>query len=297
MPEAFVVLNPEAGSSAGDAAEPMLRGHLSDAGWTYHICTTSDREEMSQALRAVMRGGTDVCVAAGGDGTVSTVAGALAHSSVPLAIIPLGTGNILARELGVPPEPEAALSLLLGSHTTRAIDALQLDDRLFFVAVGVGVSAVMMRDTPQLEKGRLGRLAYLWTGLKALVGLQPRSFTIVVDGQARNVRASEVMVANVGAVGDPYMRWGAQVRPDDGVMDVCVIRARTVWDFVQLAWYVLTRQQRRASNLSFFAARESVRIDSPDQLPVQGDGDPVAHTPVQVHIVPRAVTVIVPPAP
>jgi diacylglycerol kinase (ATP) len=85
------------------------------------------------------------------------------------------------------------------------------------------------------------------------------------------------------------------VRPDDGIMDVCIIRARSLWDFLQVAWSVVTGQPGGTSHLSFLTGQQSVLIDAEGPLPVQGDGDLVAHTPVEVHIVPQAVRLIVPP--
>lgn len=294
MQSAFVVINPQAGGGTDGHTGEVLGQRMTDAGWEYQIDSSEDPARMQRALQEALGEGVDLCVAVGGDGTVSAVAGALVHSGVPLAIVPGGTGNVLARELGVPPDIDGAVSLPLGPHATRRIDALRVGERYFFLAMGVGVSALMMRDTSVQDKGHFGRLAYLWTGLKALAGLQPQSFSLVVDGQARRVRASEIMIANLAAVGDPAIRWGPQVRPDDGVMDVCIIRARSLWDWAQVAWSVLTRQPWADSHLGFLAAAKSVRIDARRALPVQGDGDLLGHTPVRVELVPRAVTLVVP---
>lgn len=294
VPHAVVVINPKAGGGSAASVGEVVRHRLSEAGWEYQIQATGDVEHLRRAVRSALDKGVDACVAVGGDGTVSAVAGALVHSGVPLAIVPSGTGNVLARELGIPSDAEGAMSLLLGPHTTRRIDALRVGDRHFFLAIGVGLSAVMMRDTSTQDKGHYGRLAYIWAGLKALVGLQPQAFSIIVDGLARRVRASEVMIANLAAVGDPAIRWGSHVRPDDGVMDVCIIRARSLWDWARMAWSVLTRQPRIDSHLSFLSGEKSAQLEAQRPLPVQGDGDLVGHTPIEVQLVREAVALIVP---
>jgi diacylglycerol kinase (ATP) len=153
---------------------------------------------------------------------------------------------------------------------------------------------LMMRDTDQDDKSRFGRMAYLWTGAKALLGLQPRRFRLRVDGQGHRFSAAEVTVANLGAVGEPAIRWGPQVRVDDGTVDVCVVRARSALDLLRIASSVLLGQQRREPNLRFLQAQRQVHIASDPPLPVQGDGDFIGYTPVRIAVVPAALQVIVP---
>jgi diacylglycerol kinase family enzyme len=236
----------------------------------------------------------DVFVAAGGDGTFSGVAGGLVHTEAAVGIVPLGTGNLLARDLGIPLNPQAALNLLTGAHTLQRIDAMQVDKNFFVLNVSVGLTGIMMRDTEREDKRRFGRAAYLWTGFRGLLGYQPHVFHIAIDGESSRVRASEVVIANSGAAGDPSLRWGPDVRLDDGQLDVHIIRTRSAIDYLRLAGAVLLGRQRQDPTIRHFIARESATVNDAPSLPVQGDGEFIGWPPVEVKMVPNAIQVVVP---
>ena len=233
-------------------------------------------------------------VAAGGDGTVSAVAKGLVRTQTPLGIIPLGTANVLARELGIPVELEGACQLLAGAHGVTSIDAMQVGEKYYFTQVGVGIDAMMIRDTKREDKRRFGRIAYIWTAMTRLLGFQPRRFRIAADDQQERRRASQIVIANSGILGQPPFRWGPEIEPDDGRLDVCIVRARTLLDYLSLAWHVVRGQQRQSPNVRYLGAQRRIVIETDRPLPVQADGEIIGETPVQVQVVPAAVRVIVP---
>jgi diacylglycerol kinase (ATP) len=294
MAKVLVLINPFAGSSDPDNVRRAVQDQLDNAGYSCEIRQASEPQAIGEAVQQAVKQGCDLCAAAGGDGTISRVASGLVNTGIPLAILPTGTGNVLARDLGIPATLKGALRLLCGAHRRQAIDAMQVGERFLFIAVGVGVSALMMRDTDQDDKSRFGRMAYLWTGAKALLGLQPHHFQLQIDGQGHDVSAAEVTVANLGAVGEPAIRWGPQVRVDDGAVDVCVVRARSALDLLRIATSVLLGQQRREPNLRFLRGEWQVDIAADVPLPVQGDGDFIGYTPVRILVVPAGLQVIVP---
>src|SRR3954464_289490 len=108
-------------------------------------------------------------------------------------------------------------------------------DACYFPQVGIGIDALMIRDTGREAKRRFGRIAYLWTALTRLLGFQPRRFTLTIDGQQKKARASQIVAATGGTLGQPPFRGGPNTRPDDGRIDVCIVRARTVLDYVKLS--------------------------------------------------------------
>jgi YegS/Rv2252/BmrU family lipid kinase len=292
----LAVLNPNSGnSSAGDVRQALGR-HFPCEDGSCQVLELGDDVDLTGSVREAVARGVDLVVAAGGDGTVSAVANGLLQTEVPLGIIPLGTANVLARELGVPIGLDDACSLLAGPHATRGLDAMQVGDRVFFTQVGIGIDALMIRDTGREQKQRFGRIAYLSTAFTHLLGFQPRLFEIEVDGRQSRHRASQVLVANGGILGQPPFRWGPNIRPDDGRVDVCIVRARTLLDYMELAWHVLLGQHRRSPNVRYLAAERAVIVRTRRPLPVQADGEIIGETPVQVKVVPHAVRVIVPVA-
>jgi diacylglycerol kinase (ATP) len=232
MKSAFIVLNPKVGNCDVDAVRRAVERCLGGDGWTHRVYEMDGQERVGRPIRAALAQGFDVFVAIGDDGTVSAVADGLVRSGVPLGIVPAGTGNALAQDLGIPADLEASLELVVGQHDVKSIDAMRVGDRFAVRNVGIGISALMMRDTGHSAKQWLGLTAYVKTGLSKLLGFQPYQFTVVVDGQRSEWRASEVMVVNSGAIGDPYLHWGPQVRLNDRQLDVCIMRAKSVIDYL-----------------------------------------------------------------
>lgn len=293
----FVVVNPGAGSYQADAVRAALEAFFHGGDPFCEIHETGQDERLIEVVRDARGRGFDLVVAAGGDGTISGVANSLVGSEIPLGIIPLGTANVLARELNIPVDLDGACRLLAGAHDIRTIDAMCVKEEHYFTHVGVGLDSLMIRDTRPEDKKRFGRLAYIWTVFTHLLGFQPRRFRLVVDGKEYRRRASQVLIANCGILGQPPFRWGPDIQVDDGHLDVCVVRARTLVHYLILAWHVLLGTQKRAPNVKYMSSRGSIHIEAKRSLPVQADGEVIGETPVEVRVVARAVRVVVPREP
>jgi diacylglycerol kinase (ATP) len=298
----FAVLNPRSGSCSIADVRQAIVDHL--AGAEVEIHEVAHGDDLRAIVREALARGCDPIIAAGGDGTVSAVADVLVGTPAHLVIFPLGTANVLARELGIPIELQGASRLGAGRvnpgslagqhHSIVAIDAMKIDGRHYFTQVGVGLDSLMIRDTAVEQKRRYGRLAYLKTALISLIGFQPRRFVIGFDGQTWRVKASQVLVANTGMMGGPRLRWGPEIRPDDGQLDICVVRARSLVDYLGLFWHVLRGSHRQSPNVRYQTASRSVTIEARRALPVQADGEILGNTPVVIEVVPLALKVVVP---
>jgi diacylglycerol kinase (ATP) len=292
---AFIVLNPVAGPDDGTEVRAVIEAHFSEAGWEAEVHETSKSENVTERTRSALEAGYEVVVAAGGDGTVAAVGAALVGTDCVMGVLPTGSGNGLARELGIPLALPQALALLTGSHDQREIDAIEVPGHgYFFLNLSMGMTARAMRDTSRQEKRRFGWLAYLWRGGRALIGIQPVSFHLTVDGQTERVRATDVLIANLGSMGVPVLRLAPEVASEPGELDIMTIRARTLWDTVRIAWAMVTRRQRQTPHLRFLRARERVTIDATPQQPVQADGEFLGMGPVEVRVAPAAVRIMVP---
>ena len=155
-------------------------------------------------------------IAAGGDGTLIGVANGLVHSPVPLGILPLGTGNGLARALLIPLKLDEAMELLVNDHTVMEIDALQVGERHFFSNVSVGISPEMMKDTNSADKKLFGRLAYVLAMIKRSGVFQLQRYTLTLDGLPRSIRAAEVLISNPTLLEKPPFLFGPPETLDDG---------------------------------------------------------------------------------
>ncbi len=294
-PQAYAVINPAAGGSDPAAIRQALAGHFAGQGWSYEIYETTGQERVAELVQAAAARGFNFFVAAGGDGTVSAVANGLVGTDLPLGILPMGTGNVLARELAIPLELEAALNLLVADYTARPIDGMLVGHHFFILNVSVGLGAMTMRDTGPQEKRQFGRAAYLWTGLLRFLGFQPRRFQIMTDGLRTSLRASDVTVANAGRLGVGNLHWGPHIQIDDGQLDVCVVNARTMGDYLRLAWNMWREQEAADPATRYLAARDRITITTRRPLPVQGDGEMIGYTPLEIRLVPGALWVVVEP--
>lgn len=292
----FVVLNPVAGTSAPADVRQTLETLFTEHGRQCSVYETSgDDDALAAEMAQVRQDGYDLVVAAGGDGTVSLVASNLVGSDIPLGVLPVGTANVLALELGIPQTLEQAAALLVEDHQVRELDVMRLGERHFILQIGIGLDSLMIKDTSRQAKRLFGRLAYMTTLLGKLFGYRSQRFTMLVDGKRMRPRAWQVLVANAGTLGAPPFRWGPDIHPTDGELDLCIFNVRTPMDYARILWRFVTGRHKHGPNISYVRVRNQAIITTDRPLPVQADGEIIGETPVQVAVVPRGIAVIVPP--
>lgn len=289
----LIILNPVAGEGNPDHIKEVIQSCFSQN--SYDLYETTGEESLQQVVKtAVQEEDYSWVAAVGGDGTVSQTASGLAGTKIPLLIIPAGTGNALAQELGIPQEPEAACQLLEKSQI-RILDSIQVDDRHYFLQLGIGLESVTMQNTPSEQKNRWGVLAYLWTAAKEIVGWQPHHFTLTVDSQPHSLKASELVIANTGHIGVFGLEWGDGNSPDDGRIDIVVVRARSLLDYARVGWALFSGNQQDSSHIQFLTAYETVQLESKRPLPIHGDGEILAEkTMIKAKVNPGILSVMVP---
>ncbi len=285
------------GSGRGDHGEvrASVESWLTGVGADFEVRETAAQGD---ARRWAREADHDVVVVAGGDGTIMEAMSGLIESGrgIPLAQIPGGTANLLAKALGISRDVEQALETAVGGVAV-AMDVGYLPDldRYFSLVAGAGWDAQLIGDASTLLKRKLGRLAYVATGVKNLFALQRSRITVVIDGKRRRFRAHTVIVFNVGGFTDGGFALGRDIDPHDGKLDVAVISARGFGDLLRLAFRLLVRQYQNYRGLTYFSA-SSVRIEARPPLAVQIDGDTIGETPMLVRVLPGAAVLVVPPA-
>lgn len=296
MTKAFIVLNPVSGKNAREPIIEALSRHFASSRIDYEIYETVKGDKAGDIVRARLGEGFDLIVAAGGDGTVSDVVDGLVGSPIPLAIIPAGTGNLIARELNIPLEIENATALIAGVHKFRKIDAMRIGKRVYILNISVGISASVISGTTHKNKRRFGRVAYLGTALLKIFTFRRRHLAVTVDGKRDTFRAVEVTISNCGILSKILYPKGPDVSIDDGHLDIWILNAKAFLDYPLYLFQMLTR--RPAKHLShFISSQKSVSIRSRIPLPVQADGDIIGNTPIDVDVLSGAVTVLVPENP
>jgi diacylglycerol kinase (ATP) len=251
-------------------------------------------EDAEQVARGELRKGWDVVVAAGGDGTVARVARAAREAGVALAIAPVGTANMLAEQLGIPGDIDAAMRLLTESGVVRQIDGIEVEGRLYFLSAGVGVSAATIRDLSDANKRLFGPSAYVLTGIVSSFTFRPIPCAVSIDGHNRWLRILDVSVINAGFRSERPVPGMPDVRPDDGRLDVLIVWAPSPPEYLRHLGWALLRWRRVNPNIQWRVAEREIEIDCSEPIPVQADGDIVCTTPVAIRLVRDAVGVVVP---
>jgi YegS/Rv2252/BmrU family lipid kinase len=265
---------------------------LTEAGWPAPAWyeTTKEDPGRGQTLRAVEAGARVVFVC-GGDGTVRACVTALIGTDVALAVLPSGTGNLLAANLGITHDLVTGVETALGQGRRR-IDVGMLGDECFAVMAGMGFDAQMLAATSESTKARIGWPAYIFGGLRHLRDRPMRVSIRIDDEPPLRRRARTVLVANVGRL-TGGLRLLPDAEPDDGAFDVAVLTPRTLGHWASLAWAVL-RRRRRVPRMEVFQARR-VQVTSNRAQPRELDGDLIAPgRALRVEIRPKALWLCVP---
>jgi undecaprenyl-diphosphatase len=288
MPAVAFVVNSTLARASGHFCA-LCRAVAVRAGWKPELVLTDKPDAGVTAAGQAAAGGADLVVAVGGDGTVRGCAEALAGTDTPLGIVPLGTGNLLARTLGIPSHFRAALDVMLAPEAvTRRIDLATADGAPFAAMAGMGLDATVVGATRL--KHQFGWLAYALSGAAHLAD-PPARFTIRIDGGPPLVRmARSVVVSNSGLLPGGFALL-PDARIDDGMLDVAILAPHGALGWPRLATRVLTRSHVEDLQLARFQAR-TVEITTDAALPREVDGEILAPgTSLRVAVRPAALTV------
>ncbi len=244
------------------------------------------------AARQAVADGADLVFVWGGDGTVQRCLDALAEEPVDVAILPAGTANLLATNLGIPSTMDGAVEVGLHGHR-HALDLGVMNGEHFAVMAGAGLDALMIRDADRGLKDKAGRLAYVWTGLRN-VKARRVPMKIDVDGQRWfDGEASCVLIANVSTIVgglSPFQN----ARPDDGVLEVGVVEAEGAMQWARVfGRMAVGRIESSPLTRSTSAHRIDVKAKRPIDYELDGGHRGTAKK-LKIKVKPGAVRVCVP---
>ena len=288
----FVVLNPIAGNVNLEEVYRYLERFMTEQKWSYEFYETTGHTDLGAVVQEKIKAGATLVIAVGGDGTLSEVANGLVHSPVLLALIPLGTGNVIAHELGIPLNLEEACQLLIRDHKIRHLDVMQVGSRYFISHISMGVYSLIVEEIKPDQKRRFGRMIYLWEAIRKLMGKNSWRFEVQVDEQTLSVRASLILVANAGSVGLYALQWGQHISPDDQYLTVCIIKGRSIIAYLNLLWNMARNRHYLDENMIYLNARQKITIKTAQPLPVRADGDIIGRSQVEIQVVPAAVRIL-----
>ncbi|MBX3080293.1 MAG: diacylglycerol kinase family lipid kinase [Anaerolineae bacterium] len=289
----MVIINPAAGIDRPILG--LLNSQFKDTGIKWDVRLTHAAGDAQALARQAVADGYEVVAAHGGDGTVMEVANGLQGTSVPLAIFPGGTANVMASELGVSADLPTCISMV----AKRTCSALDMDmatanDLPFLLRVGIGFEADMMKNADQEVKNRFGLLAYAFSAVNTLRTLKPSHYKIEVDGQPSEVDGISCMIANSGNVAIGGLQLSNKIDIADGKLDVVVFTDANLSTILNLSMSVITQADATAAPQIFHKQGQTITVSAEPHQSISLDGELLEADRVTASIMPHVLRVLVP---
>ena len=321
--QAELIYNPSGGQVVVRHELHNAVAFLNRYGWSVTLQETSKPLEATDLTRHAVNRGAKVVIAAGGDGTVNEVANGLVNTDVALGVLPVGTANSWALQMGIPalnpvlPGTQAAkliasleeriarplpanyyrkvlldaARVLVEGHTV-VVDVGELSGRYFLISAGIGLEAAIVESISLEEKRALGSWAYVLTAIGSAYRYTSTDVCLNLDGKVIKISTPLIVVSNIQLYGG-MVAIGAKACVNDAKLDVCIFKGDGFFTFVQHAMKVLSHRHLQDPKVEYYQCRKVV-VESVRSLPVHVDGEPFTRTPVTIRTIPSSLKVIVP---
>ncbi|HEX7415422.1 MAG TPA: diacylglycerol kinase family protein [Bacteroidia bacterium] len=283
---AFVV-NPISGRNKAIDMPALISQNLSNA-TPYDILIWENASNFEEIRKQITSGKYSIVVAVGGDGTVNAVAQNLINTGITLGIIPRGSGNGLARSLGIPQNTIKAIKRI-ETGTIRTIDSGMINEKPFFCAAGIGFDAHICQLFAQTKKRGLS--AYIKIGIQQFFSYKPKEYSIEVNNEVFKIKAFVVAFANAGQYGNDFYI-APQAKMDDGLLHIVILKPFTFIGACYLMVKILNRKAHLSKNILTLTA-QSIKIKNLSIEPIHFDGEPGSlENEIEVSIHPQSLKVL-----
>ena len=278
MKTAVLILNPIAGRGTGSGLLAVLQADLERAGFSLEVVRPESPEEV-RTLAASLEGSAELLIVGGGDGTVSQVVRGLRRRTTPIAILPLGTANVLAQELGIGLSPRKAIEVIVKGKPRPWNVGLANGER-FLSFLGAGFDAQVALEVHRFRTGNIGYEHYLWPVLKTFAFLESPSITVEIDGKKFPRPVAQVVISNLRRYAS-FFELTQDIRPDDGLLDICLFSGKGRLNLARYMVSMFFRALPTLDDVTFLRGKRVV-LSSEERVPYQVDGDPAGDLPVEV---------------
>src|SRR5436309_12152770 len=282
----LIILNPAAHSERAQ----RKRAHVESLARDCVVCATTRTGEAELMARRGVEEGFEKIVAAGGDGTINEVVNGLAGASVTLGLLPIGTMNVFATELGLPVHDLELCWSIVKSNSTRSVDLPKANQKFFVQLAGVGLDAQVVKKTSSQLKRNLRPLSYVISAAQIAARQPPR--LLIQSEDASIEEGSFVLVGNGRLYGGPLPFFKHAVI-DDGLLDVIVFKRLGYLEIIKYLQDVVFSSDIRVSEIEYFQTSR-LRVESEQSVPVEVDADLVGNCPVECSLHERSLRVLVP---
>jgi len=288
-----VIINPAAGR--GESVLPVINLSMKEAGIKWHASVTHEAGEAIKFAKAAVKERVDALAVYGGDGTLMEAISGLIGSKIPLAILPGGSANIMAKELGIPQDLKEACALMSQvPFTTKTIDIGQFSGHYFILGVSLGFGADLIEGADRETKNRIGFFAYFLSAAAALRKTKKAVYHLEIDGQKHEVQGLTCIVTNTGNLGFSDISYDKHIDVSDGLLDVIVVREANLSLLKLMAVTLLRRERPENLELVEHWQGKDVSVSSSPRQTIQYDGEVLEDMPLHIKIIPQAIRVLVP---
>src|SRR3989440_9176592 len=288
MSSTLIILNPAAHSERAQRKRAQVESLAHDC----VVCSTTRTGEAELMARRGIKEGFEKIVAAGGDGTINEVVNGLAGTTATLGLLPIGTMNVFATELGLPVHDLELCWDIIRADGTRAVDLPKANQKFFVQLAGVGLDAQVVKETSSQLKRNFGPLSYLISAAQVAARQPPRLF--IESENASIDEGSFVLIGNGRLYGGPFPFF-KHALIDDGLFDVVVFKRLGYLEIIKYLQDVVFSSDIRVPEIEYFQTRH-LHITSEQDVPVELDGELVGQCPVEFRMHERALPVLAPPS-
>ena len=291
MKKILVIYNPVSGQKINFYVPKIIKQVLEKNKFQYTWFETIPAKK--QPLKQFIKKHFDCIIVIGGDGTVKEVASFMIENKIktPLAIIPQGTGNILAHSLGIPIVNVYQSIIFALKKDPQPIDVMHINKKSYaLIAAGQGYDSLFIKGATRRLKNHFGFFAYVFSFLKTFFNYKAHKYTIVIDNKRHHLIGKLVIVFNVlSLIGLPL---GRHISPNDGKLDLIIFNPRSIFDVIKIAFlYPFRGYKSSTPKMQYFSGR-NISINQKEGVHIQLDGEVVKSKNLQIKIKPKALNII-----
>lgn len=288
-----IIVNPVSGTLKGNDKLNSILETAKKLGFKSKILMTTKEVGADKLALQEIKKGAKLIIVGGGDGTILEALGVCIEHKISLGVIPLGTGNLFARNLDIPLDISESLKIALGKNTTK-IDVGRINGTYFTIMAGVGMDARIMRDASRSMKKKLGMLAYIISAVKNLPK-KPSTYEITLDNnKPKTYIAKSILIANMDKI-QGGIKLAPHAHPKSGSLKIGIIQAESKLNFLNLIFNSLKGKIHDSQHYTLLTCRKALIQVVGKPLPYQCDGDVFPATDkFEIEVFPKALTVSIP---
>ena len=295
MKSSIVLISNPTAKRASDRKIAQASRYLMSKGYKVEVLFTEKKGHAESLAREAIKELPSLIIAAGGDGTFNEVINGIAGSEIPMAILPLGTTNVLAKEIGIPENVEGAMEIAV-TGTTKTISLgkiaitrpSSLVSRYFVLMAGIGFDGEAVFGINETFKKISGKGAYIYSGIKVLSGFNPRELTFDIDGKTYS--GYSAIISKTAKYGGDF-----KITPDarltDPTLYICLFKGKKRLDVLRYVFGIATGSHLRFKDIEYIKAKR-IQIDGNAQIQI--DGDYFGMTPAKIEVAPNTLRLIYP---